>query len=121
LSIKDYFPVCHDATTIIYQSAKMICFNVERNYNGRKTKTPFLFTPSLKLDNGTKLYLSAVIMHHGSGVLNGHYTCMIKDGKRGWFHHDDMHTEIERIGSFKNMMDDGFVSKNCVMLVYGNK
>ena len=120
LNLQKYIPIYYDATTTTYEYANVLCFNVERNYQGKKIHAPFAFTPSIKLQNGNTYDLNAIIMHHGRND-SGHYTCMIKINKK-WFHYDDTETEITRIGSgsFQEMLEweNNFVSKNCVLLSF---
>jgi hypothetical protein len=122
--MKNYFPIHHDTATAIttFESATFVCFDIDRNFNNKKVKTRFVFTPTIKLRNGNNLHLSAIIMHHGSSANSGHYTCMIKDGSKkseqAWFHHDDLKDSPEYIGSFKHVLENGFVAQNCVLLVY---
>jgi hypothetical protein len=120
---KDYFPVYNDATRTTYRSAKVVCFNVERNFLNEKVNTIFKFPSKVYMADGhTELELRSIIIHHGRDTRSGHYTCMLKMGSSKWYHYDDMSSTI-LIGSFKEMLSwkNEFVLRNCTNLFYTKK
>ena len=121
----DYFPIYDDPDTGVhteYESARFICFNVDRNYLDEKVTTIFTFPPKTRVTDGNILYLDSVIVHHGAASGSGHYTCMFKIDST-WFHFDDMETELLQIGSFKEMLkwNSGLVLRNCTCLLFSEK
>lgn len=111
IKFEDYFPINKG---VVYGGSQTICFNVERNFLGKKVQTLFEF-PYKTGD----MYLAAVIIHNGAATEGGHYTAMIRQGN-SWYHYDDIGPKMEKIGSFMNMIswNNNHVKKNCTILVY---
>jgi len=124
-NIRDYIPIHknqisaskHSLTT--YESAPIMCFNVERNMMNKKIKTVFEFGPNIRLRDGHNLNLVSIIIHHGSATINGHYTCILKQGNK-WYHYDDMSSKVDEIGTINDVFkwNSGFVKENCTQLLY---
>ena len=130
--LKDYFP----KNTEIYDlennvkfkkvteiiDANFLIINITRNFlNEQKIMTPVVPEEYLNLTNKKQLTCTSILIHHGTGVKAGHYTCVFKYFKDNkWWHYDDMNNEYKLIGSFTDMLkwNHGFVKKNMVMCNY---
>jgi hypothetical protein len=121
LRIDTYFPVYHDAATVVYTSAVVIAINVERNFFGEKQTSIVQFDKDIDMPNANKLSLVSIVIHHGSSVEAGHYTAMLKKNDV-WYHYDDIGPELTRVGSFADMITwrNGFVGRNCTVLFYSS-
>lgn len=121
IELKKYIPVHKDVTTIKYISAECLIVNIQRNFMDSKVFTNFSFPRSIKIKDDTRLNVHSIIVHHGQSTQSGHYTAFLKDPKHDmWYHYDDIGTQYQRVGTFKNMMEwkNGYVLRNCTTLVY---
>jgi hypothetical protein len=121
LRVDTYFPVYHDAATVVYTSAVVIALNVDRNFLGEKQTSIVQFDKDIDMPDAKKLSLVSIVIHHGSSVESGHYTAMLK--KNGvWYHYDDVGPDMTRVGSFSDMITwrKGFVGRNCTVLFYSS-
>lgn len=120
--LTDFFPKHASVTTLIYRSAKFLCFSINRNANaGRKLTTKVVFPETIHgTDDPCCLQLRSIIVHQGASANHGHYICYIKRGD-SWYMYNDMATQMKHItSSFSELllMNDSYICKNCVMLVY---
>jgi hypothetical protein len=72
----------------------------------------------LNLDKSV-LELSHIIAHSGSSLKSGHYTTAFKCNGM-WYKYDDLSNDITKLGTFEelNKLDNGFYTKNSVLLFY---
>ena len=69
-------------------------------------------------ENSFNLYLTAIILHYGSSVHNGHYICLYKCDNN-WYEYNDMDTSgIKKIGKISEIIKNVNYTKNIVGLVY---
>jgi ubiquitin C-terminal hydrolase len=128
IDIKDYIPITinkfindinkkETITKRKYLESDGLMINILRGYknknNNKKSKTKLIIPEYINLNK--KLELISIIIHHGNSIDAGHYTCLIKH-KSKWYHFDDMNSDFDYIGDFKDI--DNNVFKNVVSLIY---
>jgi len=59
-----------------------------------------------------------MIIHHGSNVNSGHYTCLYKCNNK-WYEYNDMDSSgIKKIGNLSDVTKNKDYTKNIVGLIY---
>jgi hypothetical protein len=124
VDLHDYIPkhiehIKKKTKTTIYESCKGMFVHVKRGYvsddHEHKRTNKIKYYETLQTENGNKLELISIIVHHGSNVHGGHYTCLIKHENK-WYGFDDLKDKVKYIGDFKNISDH--VSENAVDFIY---
>ena len=105
--------------TTIYESSKGMIIHIKRGYVSNdqklKKKNKVKYYETLQTENGKTLELISIIVHHGSNVYSGHYTCLIKKDNI-WYEFDDLKDNMIYIGNFKDI--SSYVSQNAVDFIY---
>lgn len=83
-----------------------------------KDTTPVQISELLNVDKSV-LELNHIIAHSGSSLSSGHYTTAFKCNDM-WYKYDDISNDITKLGTFEelNKLDNGFYTKNSVLLFY---
>jgi hypothetical protein len=98
---------------IIFIKYKFLFINIIRNNNGIKNEDIII-----PYENLGDLRCSSIIIHHGSSVSDGHFTCVFKKYKTNkWFHYDDLNTKYEEIEDIYNWKNK-YILKNLCCLLY---
>jgi hypothetical protein len=127
IRLSNYFPIRKQIiNNITYTekiiSAPMLCIRVPRALDSEDKNTTIVIPEeTIKLQNGSILKCSSIVIHHGNNINSGHYTCMFKYFKDNlWYHYDDITNNYVKIGSFNDMLKwkKGYVPKNQNMCVY---
>lgn len=130
--IKDFFPTYKDTfynqvekaqvTKITeYSNAQAALITIKREYTepqfGEQHKgfAKVECEETITMPDNNQLNLVSIIVHHGSEIHAGHYTCLIKQ-KNTWFEFDDREPSFTHIGEFVQIPNKVF--KNVVGLVY---
>lgn len=126
VNVIDYFPEYHidDKTIVKYLSAKLICFSIERNYMGTKIFTKVIIPETLSIVKQKKnktLLLRSIVIHNGTEVEGGYYTCVVRDSADTWYLYDVRNSRLKYICTgFHDLVKwkRGYIEKNCKTLVY---
>lgn len=130
--IKDYFPKYKDTfynqvdkqevTKVTeYSNVKACLISIKRGYaapqfaSQHKSFAKVHCQENIQMPDNNSLKLVSIMVHHGSVISEGHYTCTIKHNNH-WYEYDDMKSEFIPIGSFDQIPENTF--KNAVGFVY---
>lgn len=98
---------------IIFIKYKFLFINIIRNNNGVKNEDI-----AIPCENIGDLHCSSIIIHHGSSVSSGHFTCIFKKYKTNkWFHYDDLNTKYEEVDDIYNWKNK-YILKNSCSFIY---
>jgi hypothetical protein len=116
LMLSNVIEIHEENSGIEFRSPGFIVFDLTRlDMRGRYLKNVQVIPDqSIRLGGG-RLQLRAVVVWH-----NFHYTVYAKVG-RTWYYFDDMEDEVEKIGTYKDMIedDDEFATMDGKLFVYG--
>jgi len=124
IDLKDHIPkyvenINNKTKTTIYESCKGMMIHIKRGYisddHEHKKKNKIKYYETLQTENKNTIELVSIIVHHGSSVHSGHYTCLIKHDNE-WYEFDDLKDDLTYIGEFKNI--SSYVSQNAVDFIY---
>lgn len=104
--------------TIIYNNPVnyfIISIVREINIKGKRNNFKLINVPERIQSYDKTLELVSAIIHHGSGVLGGHYICYFKCGTN-WYIMDDVQPSIQKYIPFD--ITDKEIMTNCRLLIY---
>jgi len=99
-------------------SSPLVYVNIDRVvYGMNKLTTEIIPFRKLKLiNNNLPIYLKSIIIHYGS-KSGGHYVCAF-ECKNNWYLYDDLHDDIQNIGTFEDLLTRSDLLRNTKAFIY---